>query len=100
MISDINNCNNIGPETFFGENLKKLCGYLHVESAEKEIFGSFVDFGHICSNTKFDKFFEKKATCANANTPDFDLCDSFFMLNKLTKKFGKIEHFTNFRNNI
>ena len=55
---------------FFFKKLIKLCNWTKsfkiedvdsdVESAEKEIFGNFFDFDHICPNTKFDKFFEEK----------------------------------------
>ena len=37
------------------------------------------------SDQSLISFMKKKATCSNANTPDFDHCDWFFMFNKLTK---------------
>ena len=70
------------------EMISKSCVDIHTLNLQRknflEISSIFTIFVQIQSLISFLK---KKATCAKANRPIFDLWDSFFILNKLTKNF-------------
>ena len=57
LISDSDNSE---LEDFFWNDFKNGCEDSYAESVQKEVFENFVDFHHVCSNTKFDQFFEEK----------------------------------------